>query len=66
MLVRFMDPQPILTGESLWAEPAMEEWWSVHSSLRGRNYFMAFHHLVLIALNFLYVHLANVTFLVFG
>jgi hypothetical protein len=66
MFIRFMDPQSILPGETLWAESAMEEWWSVHSSLRGRNYFMVFHHLVMIALNFLYMHLANVTFLAIG
>jgi hypothetical protein len=52
MLVSFMDPQSILTGESLWAESAMEEWWSVHSSLRGRNYFMVVHQLLMISLNF--------------
>jgi hypothetical protein len=52
MFIRFVNPQPILASESLWAESAMEEWWSVHSSLLGRNYFMLFHLLVMIALNF--------------
>ena len=29
MFVRFVDPQPILSRESLRAEPAMEERWPV-------------------------------------
>jgi hypothetical protein len=31
VLVHFMNPQPILASEALWAESAMEEWRSVLS-----------------------------------
>ena len=33
MLIHFVNSQPILTGESLCAESAMEEWWTVLSPL---------------------------------
>jgi hypothetical protein len=48
MLIRFVDPQPILSCESLRAEPAMKERWAVFSPNLRRNYFIVFHHLQMI------------------
>ena len=48
MFIRLMDSQPIITSEALWAESAMEEWWSSYSPPRRSNYFMGFHHMAMI------------------
>ena len=52
MFIRFVDPQPILSCESLRAEPAMKERWTVFSPNLRRNYFIVFHHLQMIESTF--------------
>ena len=64
MFIRFVDPQPILSCESLLAEPAMKESWIAFSPNWRWNYVMVFHHLKMIASTFWKIFLENSSFLV--
>ena len=61
MFVRFMNLQPILSCKTLWAESAIEQFWTVLGHLWRWNYFIMFHHLLMTILD---LHLMNLSFLV--